>query len=126
MAEKIDLVLRRSQFRVRKRSADPVWFCDERQQEHLVHLASFMPFDKAAEMVGVILSVQTNEETARQRDLCAWERAWKLRKQQKSIPLVRKKQKTGQYRNVASLVLMGQWFLWFTNCWRRSTHTRHW
>lgn len=37
-----------------------------RQQEHLVHLACFMPFDKAAEMVGVILSVQTNEETARQ------------------------------------------------------------
>ncbi len=37
-----------------------------RQQEHLAHLACFMPFDKAAEMVGVILSVQTNEETARQ------------------------------------------------------------
>ncbi len=37
-----------------------------RQQEHLVHLACFMPFDKAAEMVGAILSVQTNEETARQ------------------------------------------------------------
>src|SRR5947207_12813972 len=37
-----------------------------RQQEHLVHLACFMPFDKAAEMIGVILSVQTNEETARQ------------------------------------------------------------
>jgi hypothetical protein len=37
-----------------------------RQQEHLAHLACFMPFDKAAEMVGAILSVQTNEETARQ------------------------------------------------------------
>jgi hypothetical protein len=35
-------------------------------REHLVHLACFMPFDKAAEMVGVILSVQTNGETARQ------------------------------------------------------------
>jgi len=38
-----------------------------RQQEHLVHLACFMPFDKAAEMLGAILGVQTNEETARQR-----------------------------------------------------------
>ncbi len=38
-----------------------------RQQEHLVHLACFMPFDKAAEMLEAILSVQTNEETARQR-----------------------------------------------------------
>jgi hypothetical protein len=36
-----------------------------RQQEHLVHLACFMPFDKAAEMMGIILSVQTNEEMAR-------------------------------------------------------------
>ncbi len=38
-----------------------------RQQEHLVHLACFMPFDKAAEMLEAILSVRTNEETARQR-----------------------------------------------------------
>ena len=38
-----------------------------RQQEHLVHLACFMPFDKAAEMLEVILGVQTNEETARHR-----------------------------------------------------------
>jgi len=36
-----------------------------RQQEHLVHLACFMPFEKAAQMMEVILSVQTNEETAR-------------------------------------------------------------
>ncbi len=36
-----------------------------RQQEHLVHLACFMPFDKAAEMLATILLVQTNEETAR-------------------------------------------------------------
>jgi len=38
-----------------------------RQQEHLVHLACFMPFNKAAEMLEAILSVQTNEETARRR-----------------------------------------------------------
>ena len=37
-----------------------------RQQEHLVHLASWMPFDKAAQMIEEILGVQTNEETARQ------------------------------------------------------------
>src|ERR1700730_10198473 len=36
-----------------------------RQQEHLAHLACFMPFDKAAQMIEEILSVQTNEETAR-------------------------------------------------------------
>jgi len=37
-----------------------------RQQEHLVHLACFMPFDKAAQMVEEILAVHTNEETVQQ------------------------------------------------------------
>ena len=37
-----------------------------RQQEHLAHLACFMPFDKAAEMIEELLAVQTNEETVRQ------------------------------------------------------------
>ncbi len=36
-----------------------------RQQEHLVHLACFMPFDKVAEMMDALLSVQTHEETVR-------------------------------------------------------------
>ena len=36
-----------------------------RQQEHLVHLACFMPFDKVAEMMEEIVSVQSNEETVR-------------------------------------------------------------
>ena len=36
-----------------------------RQQEHVVHLASWMPFDKAADMVERLLGVQTNEETVR-------------------------------------------------------------
>jgi endogenous inhibitor of DNA gyrase (YacG/DUF329 family) len=36
-----------------------------RQHEHLVHLACFMPFDKAAQMMGEIVSVHTNEETVR-------------------------------------------------------------
>ncbi len=36
-----------------------------RQYEHLVHLACFMPFDKAAQMMKEIVSVQTNEETVR-------------------------------------------------------------
>jgi hypothetical protein len=37
-----------------------------RQQEHLVHLACWMPFDKAAQMIEEILGVHTNEETVRQ------------------------------------------------------------
>jgi hypothetical protein len=36
-----------------------------RQYEHLVHLACFMPFDKAAHMMEEIVSVHTNEETIR-------------------------------------------------------------
>jgi hypothetical protein len=36
-----------------------------RQYEHLVHLACFMPFDKAAQMMEEIVSVHTNEETVR-------------------------------------------------------------
>src|SRR5215472_13919366 len=36
-----------------------------RQQEHVVHLACWMPFDKAASMVERLLGVQTNEETVR-------------------------------------------------------------
>src|SRR5436190_14295309 len=36
-----------------------------RQYEHVVHLSCFMPFDKAAQMMEEIVSVQTNEETAR-------------------------------------------------------------
>jgi hypothetical protein len=34
-------------------------------REHLVHLACFMPFDKVAQMMEEIVSVQTNEETVR-------------------------------------------------------------
>jgi hypothetical protein len=36
-----------------------------RQYEHLVHLSCFMPFDKAAQMMEEMVSVQTNEETVR-------------------------------------------------------------
>ena len=36
-----------------------------RQQEHVIHLACWMPFDKAADMVERLLGVQTNEETVR-------------------------------------------------------------
>ena len=36
-----------------------------RQYEHLVHLACFMSFDKAAQMMEEIVSVHTNEETVR-------------------------------------------------------------
>ena len=36
-----------------------------RQQEHLVHLACFMPFDKVAQMMEEIVSVKSNEETVR-------------------------------------------------------------
>lgn len=36
-----------------------------RQQEHLVHLACFMPFDKVAQMMEEMVSVQTHEETVR-------------------------------------------------------------
>ncbi|SRR6266487_4770088 len=36
-----------------------------RQQDHLVHLACFMPFDKVAEMMKELLSVQTYEEMVR-------------------------------------------------------------
>ena len=36
-----------------------------RQQEHIVHLACWMPFDKTAGMVEKLLGVQTNEETVR-------------------------------------------------------------
>jgi hypothetical protein len=36
-----------------------------RQYEHLVHLSCCMPFEKAAQMMEEIVSVQTNEETAR-------------------------------------------------------------
>jgi hypothetical protein len=55
-----------------------------RQQEHLVHLACFMPFDKVAEMMEELLSVQTKEETVRRRDLCRREAGWKLGKQRQS------------------------------------------
>jgi len=36
-----------------------------RQQEHLAHLACFMPFAKAAQMIEELLSVQADEETVR-------------------------------------------------------------
>jgi hypothetical protein len=36
-----------------------------RQQEHLVHLASWMPFDRAAQMLERLLQVQSSRETAR-------------------------------------------------------------
>ncbi|GHO50396.1 hypothetical protein [Ktedonospora formicarum] len=36
-----------------------------RQQEHLTHLACFMPFEKAAQMLETLLGVRTTKETAR-------------------------------------------------------------
>jgi len=36
-----------------------------RQQEHLVHLASWMPFGRTAEMLSRLLGVQVGEETVR-------------------------------------------------------------
>jgi hypothetical protein len=36
-----------------------------RQQEHLVHLASYMPFKQAVRMLGALLGVQIGEEAAR-------------------------------------------------------------
>lgn len=57
--------------------ADPVFFpLDEelallpgqlapRQQEHLTHLACFMPFEKAAQMLETLLGVHTTRETTR-------------------------------------------------------------
>jgi hypothetical protein len=36
-----------------------------RQQQHLVHLACFMPFDKVGEMLEELVSVQVNEEMVR-------------------------------------------------------------
>lgn len=49
-----------------------------RQQEHLVHLACFMPFDKVAEMMEELLSVQTKEETVRRlaEQVGGWMEAW--------------------------------------------------
>ena len=49
-----------------------------RQQEHLVHLACFMPFDKVAEMMEELLSVQTTEETVRRltEQAGSWIEAW--------------------------------------------------
>ena len=49
-----------------------------RQQEHLVHLACFMPFDKVAEMMEELLSVRTNEETVRRltEQAGSWMEAW--------------------------------------------------
>jgi hypothetical protein len=53
-----------------------------RQQEHLVHLACFMPFDKVAQMMEEIVSVQTNEETVRRLTEQVGA-GWKPRKQRK-------------------------------------------
>jgi hypothetical protein len=49
-----------------------------RQQEHLVHLACFMPFDKVAEMMDALLGVVTNEETVRRHteQVGSWMEAW--------------------------------------------------
>ena len=36
-----------------------------RQHEHLVHLATYMPFERAAQMLSAILGVQVSEATVR-------------------------------------------------------------
>src|SRR5947208_9777148 len=38
-----------------------------RQQEHLVHLASWMPFERAAKMLECLLGVQVSEATTRRQ-----------------------------------------------------------
>jgi hypothetical protein len=49
-----------------------------RQQEHLVHLACFMPFDKVAEMMEALLGVVTTEETVRRHteQVGSWMETW--------------------------------------------------
>jgi hypothetical protein len=49
-----------------------------RQQEHLVHLACFMPFDKVAQMMEALLGVATTEETVRRltEQAGGWMEAW--------------------------------------------------
>jgi hypothetical protein len=49
-----------------------------KQQEHLVHLACFMPFDQVVEMMQELLSVQTAEETVRRltEQAGGWMEAW--------------------------------------------------
>src|SRR5437764_2213048 len=59
-----------------RREANKSGYCKE--QEHLVHLACFMPFDKVAEMMEELLSVQTTEETVRRHteQAGAWMEDW--------------------------------------------------
>jgi hypothetical protein len=49
-----------------------------RQQEHLIHLACFMPFDKVAEMMEELLGVAVTSETVRRHTEQAggWMEAW--------------------------------------------------
>jgi hypothetical protein len=49
-----------------------------RQQEHLAHLACFMPFDKVAQMMEALLGVATTEETVRRltEQAGGWMEGW--------------------------------------------------
>ena len=59
-----------------------------RQQEHVVHLASWMPFDKAADMAERLLGVQTNQETVRRLS----ERTGKWMEESQTAALTEKEQ----------------------------------
>jgi hypothetical protein len=71
------------------------------QQDHVVHLASWMPFKKAASMVGRLLGVQVSEETVRrltERMGAALEQA---QTEEAQAPFPEEKEETGVPENLA-------------------------
>ena len=90
-----------------------------RQQEHLVHLACFMPFDKVAEMMEELLSVLTTEETVRRltEQVGGWMEDWQTAEvEAESSP---ESERERPLQRCVLGVLMGRWFLWFINSGRR-------
>src|SRR5579883_1773840 len=57
-----------------------------RQQEHLVHLASWMPFERAAKMLACLLGVQVSEATTRRQSEQAGALALSVQTQQAQAP----------------------------------------
>src|SRR5579884_3531037 len=57
-----------------------------RQQEHLVHLSSWMPFERAASMLHCLLGVQVSEATTRRQSEQAGALALAVQTQQAKAP----------------------------------------
>jgi hypothetical protein len=86
-----------------------------RSQEHLVHLAIWMPFERAVEMLAELTGVQTSEASARRRSYRVGEAALEVETARASSPVSEVREEIKEAKHIVSTdgamvpLVHGQW-----------------